>query len=63
MLESLRGINVDGLRFGTVAAGVDAPEPLVRAGLLHLLWTGELVTELAEVLSGNSVLHTAVGSA
>ncbi|HOB49690.1 MAG TPA: TnsA-like heteromeric transposase endonuclease subunit [Mycobacterium sp.] len=63
VLESLRGINLDGLRFGTVAAGVDAPEPLVRAGLLHLLWTDELVTELAEVLSANSVLHTRVGSA
>ena len=31
-------------------------EPLVRAALLHLLWTQELVTDLSKVLSSASIL-------
>jgi hypothetical protein len=31
-------------------------EPLARAALLHLLWTHELLTDLSNVLSSQSIL-------
>ncbi|WP_293002603.1 TnsA-like heteromeric transposase endonuclease subunit [Mycobacterium sp.] len=55
-LAQLRAIALPGLTFGEAVRGASAPEPLVRAALLHLLWTHEITTNLSFVLSDKSLL-------
>ena len=59
-LEELRSIDLDGLRFSDVNRHASGPEPLIRAGLLHMLWTHELNCDLSEVLSSETVLSRGV---
>lgn len=55
-LNQLRTQNLDGLPVGEVIRGTQCAEPLIRAALLHLLWTHELNTDLSVVLSSKSSL-------
>ena len=50
-----------GLTLGEAYPTTHGAEPLVRAALLHMLWTHELSTDLSKVLSSTSIL-TSPGS-
>lgn len=57
LLEEIRAACLAGGVGGEVAAGLPARDPAeVRAGLLHLLWTGELVADLSVPLGPASGL-------
>lgn len=49
LLNELRGMELEGGVLGeVVVAGVPARDPaVVRSSVLHLLWTGELITDLS----------------
>jgi hypothetical protein len=55
-LSQLRTRQLDGTSVGEAIHATHGAEPLVRAALLHLLWTQELVTDLSKVLSSTSIL-------
>lgn len=55
-VSQLRAMTLPGLTFGEAVRGSSAPEPLVRAALLHLIWTHEITTDLSSVLSDKSRL-------
>jgi hypothetical protein len=55
-LSRLRSQRLDGASVGEAIRGTSGAEPSVRAALLHMLWTQELVTDLSERLSSKSVL-------
>jgi hypothetical protein len=60
LLEALRCAGLGGMRFGDAPGTVPAwPQPLVRAAVLHLLWTGHLATDLDRPLSAGHVLREA----
>jgi len=52
----------DNVTFGDAVRNVDGAEPLVRAALLHMLWTQEVSTDLSKVLSSQSILNPRVAS-
>jgi hypothetical protein len=52
LLDEVRGEDVEGRTFGEVVRGMDGCDPAVaRAAVLHLLWLGELKTDLSMPLS------------
>jgi hypothetical protein len=52
LLDAVRGADVDGRMFGEVVRGLAGCDPAVgRAAVLHLLWLGELKTDLSTPLS------------
>jgi hypothetical protein len=55
-LRQLRTRQLDGASVGEAIHDTQGAEPLVRAALLHLLWTHELLTDLSNVLSSESIL-------
>jgi hypothetical protein len=55
-LRQLQTQELDGASVGEAIRGTRGAEPLVRAALLHLLWTQELRTDLSTVLSSRSIL-------
>lgn len=55
-LAQLRAIPLPGMSFGEAVRETSAPEPLVRAALLHLLWTHETGADLSLVLSDKTLL-------
>ena len=55
-LAQLRAMTLSGLMFGEAVRRAQAPEPLVRAALLHLLWTREVQADLSLVLSDKTPL-------
>lgn len=59
-LDTLRGVDLDGTRFGDVLRRVGGSSPLMRAALLHMLWTHEIAADLHRVLSAGTVLRRAV---
>jgi hypothetical protein len=60
-LKALRASNLDGLQFRDAVKRAPQPEPIVRAALLHMLWTDELTIDLSEVLCSTTVLNTTKG--
>ena len=50
-LRALRATQFDNVTFGDAVRNADGAEPLVRAALLHMLWTHEVSTDLSKVLS------------
>jgi hypothetical protein len=56
-LAALRALNVDGMEFRDVKRLVPHPEPLVRAAILHMLWTQEFTAGLSDVLDSRTVLR------
>lgn len=60
ILDEVRDRVVDGDTLGeTFACLPGRPAPLVRAGVLHLLWKQQWLTDLSVPLSARSVLRTA----
>jgi hypothetical protein len=58
LLEHLRKRPLDGLTLGeAVRCLPEEPEPVVKAALLHLLWSGWLATDLDRPLSPSHVLR------
>ncbi len=52
LLDEVRGVNAAGRTFGEVVRGLDGRDPAAaRAAVLHLLWCGELRTDLSTPLS------------
>lgn len=58
-LETLRTIDLHGMRFAEVLRRIGGCEPLARAALLHMLWTHEITADLHRVLSADTVLERA----
>lgn len=57
LLDEVRGAHVEGRTFGEVVQGLDGCDPAVaRAAVLHLLWRGELKTDLSTPLSNRHEL-------
>ncbi|MDX3852952.1 MULTISPECIES: TnsA-like heteromeric transposase endonuclease subunit [unclassified Streptomyces] len=57
LLDELRAMGLDRRTLGELDDALAGREPEeVRAGVLHLLWRGELVTDLSTPLSGHHVL-------
>jgi hypothetical protein len=57
LLDEVRAADVDGRTFGEVVRGLDGRDPAAaRAALLHLLWRGELKTDLSTPLSSRHQL-------
>jgi hypothetical protein len=61
-LRALRATQFDNVTFGDAVRNVDGAEPLVRAALLHMLWTQEVSTDLSKVLSSQSILNPRVAA-
>ena len=61
-LRALRATQFDNVTFGDAVRNVDGAESLVRAALLHMLWTQEVSTDLSKVLSSQSILNPRVAS-
>ena len=59
-VRALRVARCDNVTFGDAVRNSDGAEPLVRAALLHMLWTHEVSTDLSKVLSSQSVLNSRV---
>ncbi|MFD9813162.1 TnsA-like heteromeric transposase endonuclease subunit [Streptomyces sp. NPDC059080] len=60
ILEALRDADLDGLLLGQAMGCLpDHPEPQVRAGINHLLWTQTFVTDLDWPLGPSHVLRRA----
>ncbi|WP_328732891.1 TnsA-like heteromeric transposase endonuclease subunit [Streptomyces caniferus] len=58
LLEELRGTDLDGATLGEAFRRLPhQPPELVRASVLHLLWSQDFSTDLSEVLSKRHVLH------
>lgn len=55
-LAQLRAMTLPGMSFGEAVRKASAPEPLVRAALLHLLWAHETGADLSLVLSDKTLL-------
>ena len=55
-LSQLRTRKLDGASVGEAIHDTQGAEPLVRAALLHLLWTQELRTDLPKTLFSQSIL-------
>ena len=52
LLDEVRGADVEGRTFGEAVRGLDGCDPAAaRAAILHLLWLGELKTDLSTRLS------------
>jgi hypothetical protein len=57
LLNEVRGADVDGRTFGEVVRDLDGCDPATaRAAILHLMWRGELKTDLSTPLSGRDEL-------
>jgi hypothetical protein len=57
LLDEIRSIDVEGCTFRELARGLGGRDPaLTRAAVLHLLWQGELKTDLSTPLSGRHEL-------
>jgi hypothetical protein len=57
LLDEIRSTDVEGRAFGELVRGLDGRDPaLTRAAVLHLLWLGELKTDLSTPLSGRHEL-------
>jgi len=57
LLDEIRNTDVEGRTFREVLRGLDGHDPtLIRAAVLHLLWQGELKTDLSTPLSGRHEL-------
>jgi hypothetical protein len=61
-LRALRATQFDNVTFVDAVRNVDGAEPLVRAALLHMLWTQEVSTDFSKVLSSQSILNPRVAS-
>ena len=61
-LRALRATQFDNVTFGDAVRNADGAEPLVRAALLHMLWTHEVSTDLSKVLSSQSILNPRVAA-
>jgi hypothetical protein len=61
-LRALQATSFDNVTFGDAVRSVTGAEPLVRAALLHMLWTHEVSTDLTKVLSSQSVLNPRVAA-
>lgn len=60
LLEELRGTRLDGAAVGQAVGCLPRwPQPLVRAGLFHLMWTGELLVDLKVPLGSRTVIRSA----
>lgn len=60
LLGELRGTRLDAMALGQAVGSVPRwPAPLVRAGLFHLLWTGELLADLEVPLGSRTVVRSA----
>lgn len=58
LLRQLHEADLDGVTLGDACRRQrEWAEPLVRAGVLHLLWTHELTTELSRPLSADHLLR------
>lgn len=55
-LDLLRTLDLDGAAFGDVLRAAEGCEPILRAALLHMLWTHELEADLSRVLCEKTVL-------
>ncbi|CAN5555928.1 TnsA-like heteromeric transposase endonuclease subunit [soil metagenome] len=55
-LRQLRTQDLDGMSVGEAILGTRCAESLIRAALLHMLWTHEVNTDLSVVLSSKSIL-------
>ncbi|MFJ2565893.1 TnsA-like heteromeric transposase endonuclease subunit [Streptomyces sp. NPDC088817] len=61
VLDELRAQDLDGATVGeAVRCLPNHPQPLVRASVLHFLWTGQLRTDLTRPLTANGVLWRSV---
>jgi hypothetical protein len=56
-LSQLRTRKLDVASVGEAIHDTQGAEPLVRAALLHMLWTRELLADLSKVLSSTSILR------
>jgi hypothetical protein len=57
LLNEVRGTDLEGRTFGEVVRGLDGCDPATaRATVLHLLWHGELKTDLSAPLSSRHEL-------
>jgi hypothetical protein len=57
LLDEIRSTDVEGRTFGEVLRDLGGHDPaLIRAAILHLLWQGELKTDLSTPLSGRHEL-------
>ena len=61
-LRALRATQFDNVTFGDAVRNGIGAEPLVRAALLHMLWTHEVSTDLLKVLSSRSILNPRVAA-
>ncbi|MEU9418336.1 TnsA-like heteromeric transposase endonuclease subunit [Streptomyces sp. NPDC048272] len=60
LVNSLRMVGLDGMSLGEAFQLVPAyPRPLVKAAVLHLLWSGHVTTALDRPLSAGHVLRRA----
>ena len=60
LLDALRDADLDGMPLGAVTEILSGwPPPLVRSGLLHLLWRQVFVTDLSRPLSPGHMLRMA----
>jgi hypothetical protein len=55
-LARLRARGLDGMSIREALHVAGGSEPLIRAALLHMLWTHELEADLSEVLSDRTIL-------
>lgn len=60
-LDALRASNLDGLQFRDAVVRAPQAEPVVRAALLHMLWSHELSIDLTDVICSTTVLNTTKG--
>ena len=61
-LRALRATHFDNVTFGDAVRNAVGAEPLVRAALLHMLWTHEVSADLSKVLSSQSILNPTVAA-
>lgn len=55
-LTELRSTTIHGQTFEEVLSRTSSPRPLVKATLLHMLWTHEVLADLSEPLDSQTVL-------
>ena len=55
-LDEIRALRLNGKAFGDVVRRAAACEPVIRAALLHMLWTHEAEADLSQVLGDKTVL-------
>jgi TnsA endonuclease N terminal len=61
-VDALRAIDLDGVTIGDAVRTAGGGEPILRAALLHLLWTHEIEADLSQPLSSATLLTTGVAS-